>query len=477
MCKFLVHKNAIENLNKKALSIVGRVSSVRIEEESTTKTEGDDASNGPGSAPSGSGFSPDLHVSGAITESDFIGEPRIGKSDLFGNIVSQEWRDKNEKHEIYPELYIEIKILAGQLLKHKEIGPFISIGMTEQIICDWVRQYHSKKTKHSFFDFFRAEAKSMVRGIQIWTPIHGLCIEKPFRVGHVAFVPIYKKLIDDWKIEWAKKINGLPISEEEKKSRIDGINEYMEDKIRKMQGYTAAVMTLNAEPDKANDVLLREANKALSLVRIFTEASLIPQATSPYVLWGIGHLDKSFTFIVKDRSIDMITDSIIWPTHIPPSLISDIIDEAFKIGLGRLHEILISDNRSDLEDYVLEACLLYSRCTIAKEPADKLIYLMVSLESILIKDSNEPISQNLSDRMAFLFDETPKRRKYIAKVIREAYKLRSKFMHHGDSIESMDSLKEIMNLAWHAIRVLIALTGEMKTREELFDWLENRRLS
>ena len=68
-------------------------------------------------------------------------------------------------------------------------------------------------------------------------------------------------------------------------------------------------------------------------------------------------------------------------------------------------------------------------------------------------------------------------RKNIVRSIKGAYKLRSDFVHHGASIESLDVLREFMEIAWHAIRVLICTTRQWKTRKELLDHLDDKLLS
>ena len=154
-----------------------------------------------------------------------------------------------------------------------------------------------------------------------------------------------------------------------------------------------------------------------------------------------------------------------------------MIDMSFNLGLQRLHEILVSNSRSELEEAVLEAVLLYSKCTIAKDPADKLVYILVGLESILIKDRNEPITDNLSHRIAFLVGRDLSERKNIVRSIKDAYKLRSDFVHHGASIESLDVLRKFMEIAWQVVLSLIGATLQLKTRKELLDYLDDKRLS
>ena len=53
--------------------------------------------------------------------------------------------------------------------------------------------------------------------------------------------------------------------------------------------------------------------------------------------------------------------------------------------------------------------------------ADKLVYILASLESILLKNDSEPIQKNLGERMAFLIGPTVEARKTIIANVVETY--------------------------------------------------------
>ena len=57
------------------------------------------------------------------------------------------------------------------------------------------------------------------------------------------------------------------------------------------------------------------------------------------------------------------------------------------------------------------------------EVADKLVFVLVSLESMLLKDSNEPITKNIGERMAFLIGQSMDERKAIIQNVDVAYRI------------------------------------------------------
>ena len=147
-------------------------------------------------------------------------------------------------------------------------------------------------------------------------------------------------------------------------------------------------------------------------------------------------------------------------------------------------ELSILDNllglrskRNQFQEKLLAALILYSRSAISKDLADKLVYILVALESIFLRNSSEPIQQNLGERIAFLIGDSLEKRKRIIKVTRETYTLRSGFVHHGRSIDDLEIMREFMLYAWQAIVSLIHQSNSVSTVDALLDMLDDRKLS
>lgn len=72
------------------------------------------------------------------------------------------------------------------------------------------------------------------------------------------------------------------------------------------------------------------------------------------------------------------------------------------------------------------------------------------LESLLLKDGNEPIQKSLGERMAVLVGRTVDERLAVIKNVTDTYRLRSQFIHHGQSIgiDDMQTLQTFMVNTW-----------------------------
>src|SRR5260370_31417556 len=63
--------------------------------------------------------------------------------------------------------------------------------------------------------------------------------------------------------------------------------------------------------------------------------------------------------------------------------------QTFAPELQVLHALLIADKLTDFQEMVLDGLTIFSRSFLAKEISDKLIYMLVALESVFLKDTGE----------------------------------------------------------------------------------------
>jgi hypothetical protein len=63
----------------------------------------------------------------------------------------------------------------------------------------------------------------------------------------------------------------------------------------------------------------------------------------------------------------------------------------------------LEDKLSRFKQRVRSSILAYSKGITLHDINDRLVYTLSSLEGLLLKNSSEPIQQNLGERMAFYF--------------------------------------------------------------------------
>lgn len=303
--------------------------------------------------------------------------------------------------------------------------------------------------------------------LEIWIPIAETFIQSDLRIGNVILKTISKEVLDQWMDHWGEGICN------KEQTKTDFMARYQ----KKIQGISAATIRLNAEPIRAFEIAVEESEKALSILRIFSPAAVHPRLNTYITLLGKEHIDCYTYFLVNDAKLLSITEGLIDNSGIASALSNDAISRIKSSGLDLLSEILASGPETKFQEQVLDSIFIYSRCPLAKDVADKLIYILVAIESILLKDDNEPIQQNISKRMAYLIGNTVEQRKNVIENVIKIYKLRSSFIHHGQRIEDMDTLLIFMRYARTFFQIIIENITKFKDKQELIDKIEYACLS
>lgn len=110
-----------------------------------------------------------------------------------------------------------------------------------------------------------------------------------------------------------------------------------------------------------------------------------------------------------------------------------------------------------------------------KNPSDKLVYILVALESFLL--GNESIQNTISDGMAYFISSNKQERISIVENLKKAYGLRSKFIHHGETIEDLETLKEFMLNVWMFFSLVIQNANRFDNRKQFFKAIEDEKYS
>lgn len=250
-------------------------------------------------------------------------------------------------------------------------------------------------------------------------------------------------------------------------------------KWRKELQAAPATISLLAEPIRAREIAFEEAEKSIALLRFFDPANCFPKVRSYWALLGLEKLYKSTDLIVRNEKILSRSDSALIKGAPSALLDNSAISSIRASGLDTLGQILAKPEaeRDDFETQLLGAILLYSKNTLADDPSDRLVYILAALESMLLKDGNEPIEKNLGERMAFLIGQTIEARRAVVRNTAETYRHRSSFVHHGQLIKELEAVAEFMRNSWMCFSALVRHVGTYQSKSQLIDALEQRKMS
>lgn len=116
---------------------------------------------------------------------------------------------------------------------------------------------------------------------------------------------------------------------------------------------------------------------------------------------------------------------------------------------------------------------LFARSVTSEGFQDRVVYTLVSIETLLLRDQTEPIQSSVGLRLAFLTESDAKERREVRELISKAYKIRSQYIHHGKRTEDWELLSNLQCSVWTGIREALLLAHEHKTQKDFLDYIDS----
>ncbi len=335
------------------------------------------------------------------------------------------------------ESHKKVEQLARDLQGKKALKEKVSIDLVTELIFSWMEKRYKNLTDSPFVDYVLVESEASIQDLEIWIPLAELYIQSEIKIGKITLKTIKKEMFERWRTVIK---NANPADDDEIQA--------FDKEQNKIQGLAAATMKVNAEPIRAFEIALEETEKSIGLLRFFSPANFNPEITSYLTVLGKEKMEMTKHLILKNGDLVGISEAFV-DKKISPWVMDDNQLSLFRQdGLDILSEILVQENRTDFQKKLLESLLLYSRSSLMVNLSDKLVYILVALESILLKDGKEPIQSKIADRMAIFIGINKQEKLSIVNNFIKAYGLRSSFIHHGYTVEDLETLKEFMLNTW-----------------------------
>jgi hypothetical protein len=451
--KLKIHPKASENFNTKIEELKAQLR-FKYEPKKTEKV----ANN------------PDIHVSGVFDETNIKGEVKLHWQDSNGNIAARAFGIRGKLLGLFDEDYKNLHRIAENLQKSTNPKNVVSVELISEVIFDWIKQNYLGANLPQMTEFVLAECEKHIIEAEIWIPISELHIQVPFNLGKVTLRTITKEFMDNYENSTISKLT--------KPEDVEPVKQYFTRKRSQIQNRAVSIIKVEAEPRLAYQIAFEETERALSVLRLYSPTNLHPTKTCYVAPLEKQHKDGNVYLVVKDEKVIEYVSGISDKTANHWNLSKRDLDEYKTIGLGFLSNLLTTDTLTDFQQKLLEALFLYSRATLSKELSDRLVYTLVTLETIFVKDRKETLQDNISLRMAQMHPVSVQERKEIIKNIKAAYALRSSFIHHGESIDidDLETLKKFMCNTWLSLIEVVLIASKDITTQEFFEELENRRV-
>lgn len=448
-----MHPQAAQNYNKKAADLV------------TCLRPTPDQLSRKGGPPN-----PNIHTVHTFTPENIIGEMGYGWTDFTGNVVAKAFGEGGQMLGLFGEDYVELTRVAEGTQKSITPRGVVSLERISDLIFDWVKTKHRGASIPAMIEYVLAECEKLIKELEIWIPISHLYIQRPLDFGKIKFRAITKAMMDKWEASLLSKAN----TPEE----VESVRKGVERRRPQIQGLATATIKVEAEPKRAYEIAFEEVDRTVSVLRLMSPANIHPAKISYSAPIGSQHEDSYIYLIVESGKIVGLNSGLIDRSRTHWNLtIEDLTNWAPELEV--LSMLLNKEKLTDFQESLLDALILYSRSSLAKQVSDKLVYMLIALESVFLKDSSELIQDAISLRMAYMQDVSIEKRRAIISNVKAVYKLRSSFIHHGQSIsiDETNILTEFMMNALLSLAALIPLAASEITKEQFFSNLENRRLA
>lgn len=357
----------------------------------------------------------------------------------------------------------ELASLLAAILKAPEISRRVSRARLDQEVREWLDPEHNDQ--RSLSERLVAEIDPAIERRSAWVPIAFLRVQSELPFGEVVFRPITAAVMDAWEAACVEK----------NPADAETLATYFRKLRQKFQGLAAATLDTEAEPERAIEIAAEAAVYATALLRTFCVENLDPRACSYCVPHGRLAAVGNHVWLASGPSTFTRHE---WGLPPPPNTwaIADAHrPELDRIGLSALASFADSNNASEFERKLIEALLIYNRANVSRDPVDKLIYVLVALESILLRNQSEPIQAAVGDRLAFVAGKDADERMRVAALVRECYGIRSRYVHHGQSREELEPIKNLFIYAWYFFTRLIRSHRQFASKDALLESLERRK--
>lgn len=374
----------------------------------------------------------------------------------------------------------EAMVIALRLLQklsaRPECNAILSETFLRKALFSWLEGRFKREIPGdvTFLGFLETQAAKSVRNRRVVMAIEYLDLDCGFDLGRVSFDFFREDAFDS--IDRTRLAHWVPATPE---------MAILADELRrKYQGKAYCSIRLEGEPERCLERAREEIDKALAILRCFSPAVFVPQAPSYFGRSGNAHVPELDCFLFEtvpegagQREVFAEQISRADESRLPHWRIArGDLDRFEKAGLFKAAELLVNPSRSELQERLLVCFELFARGIACARFEERLVFALVSLESLLVRDGSEPIEHNLAIRTAFLTERDREKRRAVMATMKEAYAARSRFLHHGKaSSDEAGFADHFQHIVWTVLRNV--LYRPERTKGELLQAIEDAMLS
>lgn len=369
--------------------------------------------------------------------------------------------------------------ICRQIYGVEIISRHLSLSAITDAAFEWLQSVHGQPLEPTangttFVENLIERCASSVQSLDVWVPLSGMELENSFRLGEVTFRNVRRNDVENWLVQWNTHWSS---GSHPQRERVDRFFSVLGSRLDKDE-IPVGVISVTAEPVKAVERALDEVERTLGFLRFYSQSNFFPYAMSRCAIAGTLNQEIPQHILLNgDHLIGAGRTSSRWP-NFPREQFNDVILHRLRsAGLSKLDYMLRLEEaqRTPFQKQLMRSLEVYSRSSIANHSRDKLLNVVVALESILVRANEGSLRRNVAYRMAYLSGESLEERREIINIYYKAYEARSNIVHRGDEPQDMDILSQFLNHAWQSFKILIDNCDTYLSKEDLLTSLDDMK--
>jgi len=406
------------------------------------------------------------HLFSRTIDAKDINNLSISSVDGFGNIRSQYFDTSNGQVGLCDNNYDACRKIVEELSQKKGICEIVSYDFIHDIIFQWFSEKYNGKIKQEikFLHYLSEEIPGVISEYKVAFPISFLTIENPFKIGKVRIDILRKNIFDEYEKKSLESVND--------ENEIILVKNGMIKIRKKYQGLVCATIKVKAEKTKAINVAKLEVENSLTILKFFSPSAFLPEIPNFVGRMGQIMIPESHIFVFNDDLPEMISgvDENKYPFwHIDRKELSMMN----KSGIKVFSDLSIKKDPTPFEEICLTSIKYFTKAISSRGYHDRLVFAIVSIETLLLKDTKEFIQENTSRRLTVLNGGNNNQKK-MTSLIDKAYHYRNSYLHHGGKGSILEILNELQLKIWTAIEKAVHLTSNFKNKLEFIEYLDEK---
>jgi len=389
--------------------------------------------------------------------------PTIGTD---GFEVARFYPDLDPPIGLFGQSHASFISLCQRVFEATKLEATISETFIVESCFEWMRQRHLGTTDLSLTEYVLDRCERNVADQDVWLPLTGIQLNLELQLGNVLFKPVRQADWLGWVSEWQTR----------QPTEIPRLRHFLVG--LETEGITVAVRTATAEPIKAVEIALEEVEAALDVLRYFSPSNRYPTMPAYCSIAGREPVNRPKHLIIQSAVLVSAGTTVAnmraqhpWPIN------ENLLTKMREVGFDTLVALLDTPQsaRSELQNDFFRALAIYSKSCIAQSLTDKLLYAVLTLECVLLKDESESLQKHIGERMAFMIGKSLEHRIAIVANYKKAYALRSGAVHHGHEVTEEEILNEFMPNAWFALNWIIGVIERFPSKQEMIEHIDDMK--